>query len=218
MKTLISAIFVQRPAENLDWVICILFFSMLLMALNRVLFSNNFKALANIERFVEVNDNQGIFSLSLQLIFAALLGTLIAPYMIRDYDFIFYTPVLKVLAVAVIVLLFFALRSLFGWLGLFAFKIPSDQNLNFRSSSYYRAYSVAVLWMAVTLYYFSGLNRLTVFVVSIIILLIIRLLHIIYRYRNQPEQQTKIWYYNILYLCALEILPLLVLFKFLTVR
>jgi len=218
MKTLISAIFVQRPAENLDWVIYILFFSVLLMALNRILFSNNFKALASIERFVEVNDNQGIFSLSLQLVFAALLGALLVPYIIPDYDFIFYTPVLKVLAVAVIVLLFFVLRSLFGSLGLFAFKIPSDQHLNFRSSSYYRAYSVMVLWIAVTLYYFSGLNRLAIFIVSIIILLIIRMLHIIYKYRNQPEQQTKIWYYNILYLCALEILPLLVLFKFLTVR
>jgi len=217
MKTLASAIFMERPGGNLDWVIYVLFFSMLMVAVSRLLFSNNFLALNNVEKFVEINDNQGIFSVFFQIVFAVLTGALLVPYLISDYDFIFYTPVLKMLALAVIVLLFFIFRHLFGSLGVFAFKIPFDQNLNFRSSSYYRVYSVIVLWIAVFLYYFSGWPKLVILLASLIILLIIRILQIVHKYQNQPEQQTKIWYYNILYLCTLEILPLLVLFKFLTV-
>ena len=216
MKTLASALFVERPGENLDWVVVVLFFSMVWIAIGRLLFSNNFQALGNMEKFLEVNDNQGIFSLFFQITFAVLVGTLLVPYLISDYDFIFYTPILKMIAMASIVLVFFLFRYLFGFLGLFAFKIPSDQNLNFRSASYYRVYSVIVLWITVLLYYFSGLPKPLILIVSASILLFIRVLQIVFKYRNQQEQQSKIWYYNILYLCALEILPLLVLFKFLT--
>lgn len=217
MKTLASAIFIERSAENLDWVIYILVFSLLMVAVGRLLFSNNFQALGSVEKFVEINDNQGVFSLSFQIVFAVLAGTLLVPYLISDYDFVFYKPVLKMMAIAVIVLLFFLFRYLFGALGVFAFKIPFDQNLNFRSSGYYRVYSVAALWLAVLLYYFSGWPRPVILFATLIILLLIRILQITHKYKNRQEQQTKIWYYNILYLCALEILPLLVLFKFLTV-
>ncbi len=217
MKNLASAIFVERPGENLDWVIYALFFSMLLVAAGRMLFSNNFQALGNLERFVEVNDNQGIFSLSFQIVFSVLAAALLVPYLVPDYDFVFYTPALKMLAMAVIILLFFVLKHLFNSLGIFAFKIPFDQNLNFRSTSYYRVYSVIILWITVLLYYFSGWPKSAILIICVFILLIIRLLQIGYKFQNQQEEQTKIWYYNILYLCALEILPLLVLFKFLTV-
>lgn len=215
MKTLASVIFIERPVEDLDWVVFVLVFTLLVIVVGRLLFANNFQALGNLERFVEVNDNQGIFSLSFQIVFAVLGGALLVPYLISDYDFVFYTPTLKMLGMAGIILLFFLFRYLFQFLGIFAFKIPLDQNLSFRSSSYYRVYSVIVLWIAVLLYYFSDWQKLSILLIAAVILLIIRGLQIVYKYRNQQDQQTKIWYYNILYLCALEILPLLVLFKFL---
>lgn len=217
MTVLTSMIFAERSFENLNWVIIMLMATLLVLVVSRVLFSNNFYAIGSLEKFVEVNDNQQIFSLINQLLFAVLLGSLCVPYLIEDYDYIFYTPTFKAIIIAVILLLFFWAKSFFAMLGAYAFKLSYNNAVNFRVSSYYRFYSVAVLWVAVLLFYFSEIPRLPVFLICLILLVILRVLNFTYRIKNQQEQISKNWYYNILYLCALEILPLLVLYKFLTV-
>ena len=56
---------------------------------------------------------------------------------------------------------------------------------------------------------------MTILMVLLLLLITIRAYNYVFIFKNQPDKQSKILYYNILYLCALEILPLLVLFKFL---
>lgn len=207
----------ERPVENLDWVIGVLMGSMLVLAISKTLFTNNFHALGNLEQFLEVNDNQQIFALLNQFLFAALLGALCVPYLTQDYDYIFDRPIYKVLAISVIMVLFFWGKSLFSAVSAFAFKISYNNPLNLKISSYYRFYSVAILWVSVLLFYFAGLPRFPIFVACIVILIILRALQFVYRMKNQEAELRQNWYYNILYLCALEILPLLVLYKFLTI-
>jgi hypothetical protein len=217
MIVLTSTAFLERPVENLDWVIGCLVGSMLILVISKTLFSNNFYAIGNLERFLEVNDNQQIFAMVNQILFAFLLGTLCVPYLTQDYDYIFARPFSKVLAVSIIMILFIWGKSLISALSAFAFKITYNNSLNLKIASYYRFYSVAVLWVSVLLLYFSGLPQLPVFVGCITILVILRAYQFIYRLKNQEVQLRQNWYYNILYLCALEILPLLVMYKFLTV-
>lgn len=210
-------IFAERSYENLNWVIIMLMATLLVLVISRILFSNHFYAVGSLEKFVEVNDNQQIFSLINQILFAILLGSLFVPYLIEDYDLIFFKPIVKAIAIAVILLLFFWTKSLFAVLGTYAFKLSYKNTLNFRVASFYRFYSVGVLWLAVLLFYFTELPRLIVFGACLIILVLFRVLNFTFQIKNQQEQISKNWYYNILYLCALEILPLLVLYKFLTV-
>src|SRR5690606_35653361 len=207
MIVLTSMIFAERSAENLNWVIGVLMITMLVLVISKVLFTNNFYAIGNLERFLEVNDNQQIFSLVNQFLFAILLGSLFVPYLTEDYDYIFYQPLVKAVITGVILLLFFWLKSFFAALGAYAFKLSQNNTVNFRVSSYYRFYSVAVLWLAVLLFYFSDLPRLLIFAVCLASLVILRILNFTYKLKNQQEQISKNWYYNILYLCALEILP-----------
>ncbi len=217
MKTLAAAIFLERPVDSLDWVIYVLIASMLVIVLSRVLFSNNFESLNKIERFQEINDNQGPFAFICQILFAILTGTLLMNYLTTEYDFVFHTPLLKVFAVALLILVIFGLRTFLGMIAAYAMGISFDQNFNLKTSNYYRAYSVAVLWVAVLIFYFSGIEqKFLILILTGIILIIIRGFQYAYKFQNQSEKQSKIWYYNILYLCALEILPLLVMFKFLT--
>jgi hypothetical protein len=217
MKTLAASIFLERPVESLDWVIYILVATMFVIIISRILFSNNFESLRKIEKFQEVNDNQGPFAFVCQILFAVLVSSLAMNYLTKEYDFIFHTPILKVLAVALIILLVYGLRNLMGMIAAYAMGISFDQNFNLKTSNYYRAYSVGVLWISVLLFYFSGIpQKMVILVVTGIILVFIRVLQYAYKFQNQTEKQSKIWYYNILYLCALEILPLLVMFKFLT--
>lgn len=217
MIVLTSMIFAEHSYENLNWVIIMLMATLLVLVISRILFSNHFYAVGSLEKFVEVNDNQQIFSLINQILFAILLGSLFVPYLIEDYDLIFFKPIVKAIAIAVILLLFFWTKSLFAVLGTYAFKLSYKNTLNFRVASFYRFYSVGVLWLAVLLFYFTELPRLIVFGACLIILVLFRVLNFTFQIKNQQEQISKNWYYNILYLCALEILPLLVLYKFLTV-
>ncbi|MFV0505027.1 MAG: DUF4271 domain-containing protein [Lachnospirales bacterium] len=90
-----------------------------------------------------------------------------------------------------------------------------DRNFNLKTTNYFRVFSVVALWIAVLLFYFTEIRKPIILIVLVVILVIIRALTYRYLFINQPEKQSKIWYYNILYLCALEILPLLVVFKFL---
>lgn len=215
MKILASVIFQERPLQHLEWVLYILVGSMALIAISRILLSNNFDSLKKLDRFQEINDNQTIFGTLVQLLFAVLVSTLIFSYLLSDYDYIFYTPLLKVLAFSSLILVFFALRNLLGSVASFAFGISFDKNFNLKTFNFYRAYGVLILWISVLLFYFSSLPGWSVLVFAGLSLLIIRVITYLKIFNNQTEKQTKIWYYNILYLCALEILPLLVVFKFL---
>lgn len=216
MKTLAASIFLERPYESLDWVIYILVATLMVITICRVLFSNNVESLRRIEKFQEVNDNQGPFAFVCQILFAVLISTLIYNYLTDEYNFIFHTPILKVLAISVIILIVFGLRTLLGMIAAYAMGISFDQNFNLKTSNFYRAYSVGILWIAVLIFYFSGIPyKMPILIGTGVILIVIRAMQYIYKFQNQNEKQSKIWYYNILYLCALEILPLLVLFKFL---
>lgn len=217
MKILATVIFLERPITNFDWVIYILVGSMLLIALARILLANNFENLYKLERFQEINDNQSIFGLIGQTLFAVLISSLAFSYLANDYDYIFHTAVLKVLAFAGVILGFFGLRKILGSVASFAFGIDYDKNYNQKTFNFYAAYNVGFLWFGVLLFYFSSIPKLILLILIGIILLIIRIITYVKILNNQSEKQTKIWYYNILYLCTLEILPLLVVLKFITI-
>lgn len=215
MKILASAFFLERPIENLDWVIGILVLTLVFIAIGRVLFSNNYEALTNIDRFQEINDNQALFGLVFQISFAVLSGAILIDYVGADYDFVLNTPTIKLVTIAFFILLFFGIRFVLGSTAAYAFGITQDRNFNMKATNYFRVFSVGILWVAVLLLYFSEILKPIILVATIVGLAIIRFLTYRYLFNNQPDKQTKIWYYNILYLCALEILPLLVLLKFL---
>ena len=217
MKIFASVIFLDRPIEDLDWVLYILIFSMALVVLGRILFNNTFETLNRFDRFQEINDNQGLFGILFQFIFAILLSSLLMGYFMSDYDYIFHTPFLKVMAVSLLILLFFSLRTILGRVGAFALGISYDASYNLKTLNFYRAYSTALLWITTLLYYFSSLNKTVLLIVLALFLILIRIQTYFSLFKNQPEKYSKIWYYIILYLCALEILPVLVLLKFLNI-
>lgn len=217
MKTLATDIFLERALINLDWVLYILVFSMILVAIGRLLLSNNFESLRKFEQFQEVNDNQRLFGLLFQLLFSILISSILLNYFTQDYDFLLHTPLLKVAFLSSCILLFFGLRSILGKTASFAFGIHHDRSYNDKTFNYFRIYSVSALWVSVLLFYFSGIDQWILATILALVLILIRVIAYAVVLKNQQAKQSKIWYYNILYLCALEILPLLVLCKFVNI-
>lgn len=217
MKILATNLFVERSVADLDWVLYILVTSMALVAIGRVLFNNNFESLNKFEKFQEVNDNQRLFGLLFQFVFALLISALALNYFTEEYDSLLNTPLLKVVFLSSCILLFFGIRSILGKVASFAFGISHDRSFNAKAFNYFRVHSVALLWVGVLLFYFSSLHQLILAATLLFFLLLIRIVAYYTVMNHQEVKQSKIWYYNILYLCALEILPLLVLFKFLNI-
>jgi len=217
MKNLASIIFLERPVEDLDWVIYILVLTMVIVAIGRVLFNNNFESLRRFDRFLEVNDNQALFGLLFQIVFAILFSSIIVTFFSGKYDYLLHTPYLKVGVLSILILVFFGVRTLLNRVASFAFGITYDRIYNTKTFNYFRVYLVVALWIAILLFYFTPINRFILLGILLIFMIIIRVVSYMRVMKNQQDKKSKIWYYNILYLCALEILPMLVLFKLLSV-
>lgn len=213
MKMIFLTTFQFRPVENLDWVIFVLFFTLLLAAIVRAWLFHSFDFKGGMTQFRGINENQGLFSILTQLSFAMLFGTISVYYLTHDYDYVLYHPLIKVLAVAAFILAFFFLRNLLEKAGEYAFGMPSDQNIKQKTFNYFRIYSLVTIWLTVLLFYFSDFNKLAILTVGVAMLLIIRALSFRTLFKEKEEKRTGLYYYNILYLCALEILPVLVLSK-----
>lgn len=213
MKSLLSVIFVNHLEPGLDWVIYVLVLTLLLIVVSRLLFSYNFDSLMSIERFQQVNDNQVLFGVIFQIVYAFLLASIIVNFLTDDYSFIFNTPAIKLAAVAVLILLFFWLRKILARTSLYAFGLGNDNDFSQKVFNYYRVFSVVALWLATFLYYFTEINKLFLLIVLGAILLTIRLMSFVLVFKNRPSEKSKFLYYNILYICTLEILPLLVFLK-----
>lgn len=218
MKLILTTYFQIRPDLVPEWVIYILVLSMAFIVLSRILFSNNFDSLRSLDKFQAVNDNQNLFGLSFQITYAVLLSTLIYNYLSGEYDFIFYTPVLKILAAAVLILLFFGLRKMLAGIGAYAFGIKPDYDFRQKVFNYYRVLAVMVLWTGVFLFYFSKLNQVVLLIALGLILILIRAFSFLPIFKNKQDSENKILLYNILYLCTLEILPVLVVLKYISLR
>ncbi len=214
MRNLLSTIFVDHFNPGLDWVIAVLVLSLALIVLGRIIFSNNFDSLSSIERFQQVNDNQKLFGILFQIVYAFLLAAVIVNFLTDEYSYILNTPVLKMTAAAVLILVFFAVRKILSATGAYAFGLVQDNDYILKVFNYYRVFSVSALWIIAFLLYFSKINKPVLLVILGVILLIIRSMSFVLIFKNQPSEKTRFWYYNILYLCTLEILPLLVFFKF----
>lgn len=217
MIILADSFFVERETQDLDWVLGVLLSVLFIVSIQRFLFTSNYFALRKLSRFLEINDNQFLFAIINQFLFALLISTLIAPYLTHEFDFIFHTTLVKVVIVSFFLVILFWIKYLFNILGNFAFKLNQDTALMVKTSSFYRSYAIGALWIAVVLFYFTSIPHLLVLILSAISLILLRGLQLRFNIKLQSEESSGSWYYNILYLCALEILPILVLGKLITI-
>ena len=100
---------------------------------------------------------------------------------------------------------------------LFYSSVGSGKNLkglSLVSSKYYFLESIAFIMASFALYYFPlDLVRYFYFIIGLVVGSFI-LKNLIYIFHNQPILPEN-WYYKFLYICTLQIVPVLVLWKFL---
>jgi len=220
MKTT-DLISIQKNAMSNDTVIIIIVACLLLVCAVKYLFATNYKLLGNKNEYVSfTDDNTTLFSFIVDGIMVLLMSLLLVSYFKIDFGYFpgFQFQYLANLGIT------FALISVVMLIRLFieitfyrVFYESSSVGFYMKSSSFVNAKNIVLLLIICFLFFYTTINKDYLIIGGFLLLFLNRVIEIYHIYSKQISNNKSIWYYNILYLCTLEILPFMVLMKLLTI-
>ena len=212
----IELISIARNTENNDIVLGIFITCLLIICVTKYLFAKNFKTLKNKTEYLSfTDDNTTIFSFIINILMIVLVSVLlVSHYDINLANFKLSLP-LQFLGCFIVISIIMLLKLIIEMAYYRVFYQESSISFFMKSSSYVNARSVLILLISGFLYFYSELDAELVMISWFALLCINRVWEIYFRYSTQITNNKSIWYYNILYLCTLEILPIMVLVKLL---
>lgn len=204
-----------------DIVLIILTVCLLLVCAAKYLFAKNFKTLNNKTEYMSfTDDNTTLFSFIVNGVTVLLISILLVSYFNISYNhfdnfrFNYLSRVGITFSIISIIMLF---RLLIEVTFYRVFYESSSVSYFMKSSSFVNAKNVLLLLVICFLFFYTTLNKEYLLIVGFILLFMNRIWEIYHIYTKQISNNKSIWYYNILYLCTLEILPIMVLAKLLII-
>ena len=204
-----------------DIVLIILTVCLLLVCAAKYLFAKNFKTLNNKTEYMSfTDDNTTLFSFIVNGVTVLLISILLVSYFNISYNhfdnfrFNYLSRVGITFSIISIIMLF---RLLIEVTFYRVFYESSSVSYFMKSSSFVNAKNVLLLLVICFLFFYTTLNKEYLLIVGFILLFMNRIWEIYHIYTKQISDNKSIWYYNILYLCTLEILPIMVLAKLLII-
>lgn len=212
----IELISIARNPENNDVVLGIFIFCLLTICATKYLFAKNFKTLKNKTEYLSfTDDNTTVFSFIINILMIVLVSVLLVSHFdIKIANYPLALP-LRFLACFFVISLVMLLKLVIEMAYFHVFYQESSISFFMKSSSYVNARNVLILIFCSFLYFYSELDAEIIMISWFLLLCVNRIWEIYFRYSNQITSNKSIWYYNILYLCTLEILPIMVLAKLL---
>ena len=213
---------ITRITQNIDWITLVLLVSLILMVIAKKIFYSRFLNFIilpfNNKYIIMYNKKEKLFNWFhiLLTIFQITNISLFVYLTWRAYS----SPEIKVPNVAFFAILgfifLFVLIKMFLQLGNgFIFgSYPTINELLFKKTSYLN-YSSIVLFAANILLSFVYIKSMTVVLSAIVLFLIINIIGWVTVIRIHQKFISSYFFYFILYLCALEIAPLIILGSFL---
>ena len=207
---------IARNTENNDYVFIILVVCLLIVCASKYLFAKNFKTLKNKTEYLSfTDDNTTLFSLIINIIMVVLVSVLIVSHFdVKIINLPLSLP-LQIVACFGLISGIMIIKLIIEMAYFRVFYHDSSWSFFMKSSSYVNARNVLILIFCSFLYFYSEIDTNIIMFFWFILLCINRVWEIYFRYANQISANKSIWYYNILYLCTLEILPIMVLSKLL---
>ena len=204
-----------------DTVLIILTVCLLLVCAAKYLFAKNFKTLNNKTEYMSfTDDNTTLFSFIVNGVTVLLISILLVSQFNISYNhfdnfrFNYLSRVGITFSIISIIMLF---RLLIEVTFYRVFYESSSVSYFMKSSSFVNAKNVLLLLVICFLFFYTSINKEYLLIVGFILLFMNRIWEIYHIYTKQISNNKSIWYYNILYLCTLEILPIMVLAKLLII-
>ncbi len=212
----IELISIARNTENNDLVLGIFIVCLLTICATKYLFAKNFKTLKNKTEYLSfTDDNTTFFSFIINILMIVLVSVmLVSHFDINLANYKLNLP-LQFLGCFVVISVVMLIKLVIEMAYFRVFFNESSISFFMKSSSYVNARNVLILLFCGFLYFYSELDSEIIMISWFILLCANRIWEIYFRYSAQITNNKSIWYYNILYLCTLEILPIMVLFKLL---
>ncbi|GGE92124.1 protein of unknown function [Chishuiella changwenlii] len=204
-----------------DTVLIVVVVCLLFVCASKYLFAKNFKTLNNKTEYMSfTDDNTTLFSFIVNGITVLLLSLLMVSYYNISYNyfgnfkFYYLSSVAITFGIISVIMLFKLLIEVTFYR---VFYESSSVSFFMKSSSFVNAKNVLLLLIICFLFFYTSITKEYLMMIGFILLFINRLIEVYYIYSKQINNNKSIWYYNILYLCTLEILPIMVLAKLLTI-
>lgn len=209
-----------RILENNDWVVftllaCVAALSLMLISLQREASLKEF-LLQKIEDSSNIYLSWIIISIIYVLVFSVLISQFIpfVPSFIREVDF-FGFQINKFGFTFLSVSVFYLLKTILTYFYFYAVRNQKSwQKFYFVSSRFYFVLTIVLILGCLQVYYFP-FDRLKTYQTYLVLFAIIFIFKIIFYLFHNYKLLPKTWYYKFLYICTLQIAPLLVLLKFL---
>lgn len=212
----IELISIARNTENNDIVLGVFIFCLLMVCLTKYLFAKNFKTLKNKTEYLSfTDDNTTVFSFIVNILMVVLISILLVSHFDVQISTFNYSLPIQLIACFIAISAIMLLKLLIEMAYFKVFYHESSISFFMKSSSYVNARNVVILIICGFLYFYSELDADILMIVWFSLLCLNRIWEIYFRYSTQISNNKSIWYYNILYLCTLEILPIMVLSKLL---
>ncbi len=208
-----------RIVESHDWVILVI---LIVIAMYLVLFNGLQRGqsiLGYLRQDYKEVQNLFLFWLGISAGYIVVLSVLFSQYIplvpsvVLDFDINGF--VLNKIGVMLgVLLLFYFVKSILT--ALFYKSIGQVQKylvLGFVAQKFYFVQSLLLVVLCIIHYYFS-INRREFFVYYLILMVLLLVAKIIFYIFHKNKPLPEEWYYKILYICTLQILPLLAVWKF----
>lgn len=204
-----------------DTVLIVVVVCLLFVCASKYLFAKNFKTLNNKTEYMSfTDDNTTLFSFIVNGITVLLLSLLLVSYYNISYNYFSNFKFYYLSSVAITFSIISAIMLFKLLIEVTFYKVfyeSSTVSFFMKSSSFVNAKNVLLLLIICFLFFYTGITKEYLMAIGLILLFFNRLLEVYYIYSKQINNNKSIWYYNILYLCTLEILPIMVLTKLLTI-
>lgn len=202
-----------RSVTDNSWVFVVLLVVLILLGVSRWVFQKNYETLGNLNLFVENQENFYPFSLFVNIILGVLTGLIFYPFVDLPFDLGIWTKAVNVTIVIFCVLLYFLFRFLINGFLVYMLGLGDEFKNMVKVKVFFRAFTVFALIACNFLLYYSDFDKNIILYISLGFLLLMLVLEYFYQLRKTDSFAIYGSYYFILYLCVLEILPVLIVIK-----
>ena len=200
---------ILRNAHENSWIFIILISTLLLTTAARLLFSKQYNTLGSLTHFVEQQESITVLSVFTNIIFSVLAGLLLYPFVQLPFLDSAWSSFLNAAMIIGLVLLYFTLRYLFNLILIFTMGLDEEMSNIIKVKTYFRTFAIFLLILLNFLLYYSEINNFILFLIGIAVIALMLILEYIFQFSNKANRRIYYSYYFILYLCILEILPVL---------
>lgn len=203
-----------RNATDYSWVFSILLSVMIVLMAARLVFHKNFQMLGNLTLFTENPENTKSLAILSNVLLAVMVGLTVFKFIEFPFESSQNSGFSDAVLVTGIIAVYILTRLLVNILLIYLLGIQEELNHILKVKIYFRLFTVFLLVILNLFLYYSEFDPLTIFYISAAIIVIMVTLEYYFQLRKRYRATVYGSYYFILYLCILEILPVLLVFQY----